>query len=180
MRSRTLLAAAIALAAVTMTIVACEPTPPPAVVNPVPPVVRFVERTIEWFWGQEKAAPPPNGDGKWHPRKVDCAVIAHNEQVNSAGIMPVTPLDGYALLFPAQWYMSCFPFRGPTANYTAVRTLKGSGAANVPTMTPTIQCKMRPPFLITVGTFFECYIESNSYWYPQARTDPAYLQVIVS
>ena len=158
---------------------ACEPGPPPAVVNPIPPVVKAISSVIDFFWGQEKSAPPPNGDGKWHQRQVNCAVVAHNEQVNSSGIMPVTPIDGYALLFPAQWYNSCFPFRYPTSpGYTAVRTLKGSGAPNVPTMTPTIQCIMRRPFIITVGTFFECFIPSNPYWFPQARTDPAFLQVM--
>lgn len=174
---RLIVALALAVGAVS-TVTACGP---PAVVNPIPPIVRFVERTIDWFWGQEKQAPPPNGDGQWHPRKVDCAVIAHNEQVNSSGIMPVTPLDGYAFLFPEQWFMECFPFRGATnPNTTAVRTIKGSGAPNVPEMTPTIQCKLRPPFIITVGTYFECYINADGYWYPQSRTDPAFLQVVAS
>jgi len=175
-----LIAALAALAVAVPIVAACDPTPPPAVVNPIPPVVRFVERTLDWFWGQEKNPNPPLGDGKWHPRQVDCAVIAHNEQVNSAGIMPVTPLDGYAFLFPEQWFMECFPFRPSTnPNTTAVRTLKGSGAPNVPSMSPTIQCKFRPPFIITVGTYFECYI-ADLYWAPQARTDPAYLQVVAS
>lgn len=159
---------------------ACEPTP--AIVNPIPPVVRAVERTIDWFFGQEKNPDPPSGDGQWHTRKVNCAVVAHNEQVNSAGIMPVTPIDGYAFFFPEQWFTECFPFRPSTnPNTSAVQTLKGSGALNAPTMTPTVQCAMRRPFIFSaLTTIFECSITSNPYWYPQARTDPAYLQVVAS
>ena len=160
---------------------ACEPTPP-AVVNPIPPVVRFVEATIDWFWGKEQNPPPPSGDGKWHQRQVNCAVIAKNQEVNSAGIMPVVPLDGWAFLFPEAWFHACFPFRPSTnPNTTAVKTYKGSGASNFPTQTPTIQCKMRTPWIFSaLTTVFECYIDANSYWYPQARTDPAYLQVVAS
>jgi hypothetical protein len=159
---------------------ACEPTP--AVVNPIPPAVDAVSRVIDFFFGQEKNPDPPSGDGQWHTRKVNCAVVAHNEQVNSAGIMPVTPIDGYAFFFPEQWYKECFPFRPSTVPaHTAVPTTKGSGAWNFPSMTPTIQCAMRTPFVFSaLTTIFECSITSNPYWFPQARTDPAFLQVVAS
>ena len=141
---------------------------PPAIVPPGPfPTPDEIAQAVMVTWAGLLPDPgAPSGNGTpWRQRTIDCTVVADRPSGPAHPGVKIAyhPVDGFAFLFPHEWYLACMSPNGGRIPHSAVRTLKNTGEPNDPSQQPVMTClDTAGPPIGSIGDAFRCEYSSKS------------------